>query len=168
MAEIEKQDTVSQTRGMGARREEGRGMTTGGEVGGGGRGVKCLWQSWLRKLGLERRLEGASLAVQWLGHCASNAGGVGSISGRRTGIQCAHVVQKKKEKKTWNELWAQSSVGMELNGVSRWREQSNVPSILLGTAFLGSHSEAEIKLPGGWSSNYFSLLSSFPSPRRWH
>ena len=45
MAEIEKQDTVSQTRGMGAGREEGRGMTTVGEVGGGGRGVKCLWQS---------------------------------------------------------------------------------------------------------------------------
>ena len=34
MAEIEKQDTVSQTRGLGAWRQEGRGMTTVGEVGG--------------------------------------------------------------------------------------------------------------------------------------
>ena len=41
MAEIEKQDTVSQTRGMGAWREEGRGMMTVGEVGGKRRRQRC-------------------------------------------------------------------------------------------------------------------------------
>ena len=40
-------------------------------------------------------------------------------------------------------------MGMKLNGVNRGREKNNVPSILLGTAFSVSHSEAEIKLQSG-------------------
>ena len=52
-----------------------------------------IYKVWLRD---------TSLAVQWLGLCASRTGGMGSISG--LGTKVLHTVwcdQKKKKKKSW-------------------------------------------------------------------
>ena len=48
---------------------------------------------------------GTSLAVQWLGLCASTAGGTGQIPGRGTGIPCAawHSHRKQKKRKKINQ-----------------------------------------------------------------
>ena len=54
---------------------------------------------------------GTSLAVQWLGLCASTAGVMGSIPGRRTKISEAARRSQKKKKKEEEEEQERTVVG---------------------------------------------------------
>ena len=61
----------------------------------------------LKKKKIQKKKDGASLVIQWLGLCASTAGGMGSVPGQGTGIphtskwgQKRKRKRKKKKKKT--------------------------------------------------------------------
>ena len=55
-------------------------------------------------------LLGISLAVQWLGLCASTAGGLGSIPGQGTEVPQVSVQGKKKKKEIKNKTKKQASL----------------------------------------------------------
>ena len=57
-------------------------------------------------LGSEIAATGTPLEVQWLGLCASTAGGTGSIPGRKTKIpHAAWCGRKKKKKQILQGIW---------------------------------------------------------------
>ena len=67
--------------------------------------------------GFKRHHKGNSLAVQWLGLCASTAGGMGSIPGQGTKIPQAEQGSQKKRHCNGNEasfIWLYDYLKLEI------------------------------------------------------
>ena len=81
--------------------------------------------------GIIRAKAGNSLVVQWLGLCASTAGGMGSIPDRRTEIPQAaqHGQKKKKKKKSKDKVYIcgrVQSVWLEQKMCEGWKKEMSL------------------------------------------